>query len=69
MLDSQIYLYSFGSVLLVSLISLIGLFTFPMKEKSLEKTLLFLVSFLQEPFLAMRSYIYCPRLQGITALI
>lgn len=45
MLDSQIYLYSFGSVLVVSMISLIGLFTFPMKEKVLEKILLFLVSF------------------------
>ncbi len=45
MIDSQIYLYSFGSVLVVSLISLIGLFTFPIKERALEKILLFLVSF------------------------
>lgn len=37
--------YSLGSVILVSLISFIGLFTFPMKEEALEKVLLFLVSF------------------------
>jgi zinc and cadmium transporter len=37
--------YSLGSVILVSLISFIGLFTFPMKERTLEKVLLFLVSF------------------------
>ncbi len=45
MFDAQIYLYSFGSVLLVSLISLIGLFTFSIREESLKKILLFLVSF------------------------
>jgi len=45
MFDAQIYLYSFGSVLLVSLISLIGLFTFSVKEESLKKILLFFVSF------------------------
>jgi len=45
MADAQIYLYSFGSVLLICLLSLIGLFTFSMKEKSLEKILLLLVSF------------------------
>lgn len=39
------WVYSFGSVLLVSLISFVGLFTFPMKERTLEKILLFLVSF------------------------
>ncbi|MBU4246593.1 MAG: ZIP family metal transporter [Nanoarchaeota archaeon] len=37
--------YSLGSVILVSLLSFIGLFTFPMKERTLEKVLLFLVSF------------------------
>lgn len=37
--------YSLGSVLLVSLITFVGLFTFPMKERALEKVLLFLVSF------------------------
>ncbi|MBU3957742.1 MAG: ZIP family metal transporter [Nanoarchaeota archaeon] len=45
MFDAQIYFYSFGSVLLVSLISLIGLFTFSVKEESLKKILLFFVSF------------------------
>ncbi len=43
MLDA--WVYSFGSVFLVSLISFVGLFTFLMKDESLEKTLLFLVSF------------------------
>ncbi len=42
---SQIYLYSFGSVFLVSLISFVGLFTFAIREHVLEKILLFLVSF------------------------
>lgn len=45
MFDAQIYFYSFGSVLLVSLISLIGLFTFSIKEDILKKILLFFVSF------------------------
>lgn len=39
------WVYSFGSVILVSLISFIGLFTFSLKEKVLEKLLLLLVSF------------------------
>lgn len=41
----QVYLYSFGSVFLVSLISFVGLFTFAIREHVLEKILLFLVSF------------------------
>lgn len=41
----DVWTYSLGSVLLVSLISLVGLFTFLMKERTLEKVLLFLVSF------------------------
>lgn len=38
-------LYIFGSVLIVSLISLIGIFSFSIKSKKLEKILLFFVSF------------------------
>jgi len=37
--------YSLGSVVLVSLISFVGLFTFPMNGRTLEKILLLLVSF------------------------
>ncbi len=41
----DVWLYSLGSVFLVSLVSLIGLFTFPMNERTLRKILLFFVSF------------------------
>jgi len=41
----EIWLYSLLSVFFVSCISLIGLFTFSMKEKALRKILLYLVSF------------------------
>jgi len=41
----EIWFYSLLSVFLVSFISLIGLFTFSMKEKALRKILLYLVSF------------------------
>ena len=41
----HLYAYSFGSVFLVSLVSLIGLFTFSLKDEALKKILLFLVSF------------------------
>lgn len=43
MLDA--WVYSFGSVFVVSLISFVGLFTFLLRDEALEKTLLFLVSF------------------------
>lgn len=43
MLD--VWLYSLGSVLLICLISLVGLFTFFIRERTMEKILLFLVSF------------------------
>lgn len=39
------WVYSLGSVLLVSIISFVGLFTFALRENTLEKILLFLVSF------------------------
>lgn len=39
------WLYALGSVLVISLVSLIGLFTFGLKQKFLEKILLLLVSF------------------------
>ncbi|MBP7670845.1 ZIP family metal transporter [Candidatus Gracilibacteria bacterium] len=42
---STVWLYSLGSVLLVSLISLIGVFTLGFAEKSLRKFLLYMVSF------------------------
>ncbi|HLC36817.1 MAG TPA: ZIP family metal transporter [archaeon] len=41
----MVYEYVFGSILLVSLISLIGLFTLGLKEKFLKRILLLLVSF------------------------
>jgi zinc and cadmium transporter len=41
----EIVLYSFGSVLLVSLISLIGIFTVHIKVKKLEKILIYMISF------------------------
>ena len=40
----KVVIYSLLSVLLVSLISLVGVFTLGIKEKNLKKTLLFLVS-------------------------
>lgn len=41
----QVYLYSFGSVLVVSLIALIGIITLAIREDLLKKILSFLVSF------------------------
>ena len=41
----EIWFYSLSSVFLVSLISLIGLFTFSIKEETLKKILLYFVSF------------------------
>ncbi|VVB60181.1 Zinc transporter ZupT [uncultured archaeon] len=43
MLD--VWMYSLGSVLLISMISFTGIFTFSMNENTLKKILLFLVSF------------------------
>lgn len=43
--DATVYAYSLGSVFLVSLISLIGVFTLSMKSESLKKIILLLVSF------------------------
>ncbi len=40
-----VWLYSLGSVLVISLISLVGLLAFSLKEENLEKMLLHLVSF------------------------
>lgn len=45
MVMSSVWLYSLGSVILVSLISLVGLFTIGMNIKKLKNVLLFLVSF------------------------
>ena len=42
---TETYIFTFGSVLIVSLLSLVGVFTLPLKEKTLKSTLLFLVSF------------------------
>lgn len=42
---SDIWLYSLGSVLIVSLISLAGILTFSLNKKKLKKIVLFLVSF------------------------
>jgi len=39
------WLYSFGSVLIVSLISLVGILTFSLKKETLRSVLLYLVSF------------------------
>lgn len=44
-MDINLLLYIFGSVILVSAISLIGIFTFALKTNKLEKILLYLVSF------------------------
>ncbi len=44
-MDINILLYIFGSVLLVSALSLVGIFTFALNTKKLEKILLYLVSF------------------------
>lgn len=41
----QIYFYTIISVILISLISLIGIFTIPFKDKSIKKFLLYSVSF------------------------
>lgn len=41
----EVWLYTFASVLAVSFISLIGVFTLSLKPRSLQKILLFLVSF------------------------
>lgn len=44
-MSKEILLYIFGSVLLVSMISLIGIITFVFSKKGISKILLFLVSF------------------------
>ena len=41
----ETYIFTFASVLIVSLISLVGVFTLPLKQNTLKSTLLFLVSF------------------------
>ncbi len=41
----SVWIYSLASVLIVSLISLIGILTIPMKKEKLEKILMFFVSF------------------------
>lgn len=41
----QVWLYSIASVLLVSIVSLVGLITFALPERKLKKILLYLVSF------------------------
>ena len=41
----ETWLYTFASVIVVSLISLIGVLTFPIREENLRKILLYLVSF------------------------
>jgi len=48
-----VWLYSLVSVFVVSLISLVGLLTFRLKEENLKKIVLYLVSFLPEAFLEM----------------
>ena len=45
MIDMTLLLYVFGSVLVVSLVSLIGLASLAVDQKRLEKILLYLVSF------------------------
>ena len=45
MVSSTLLLYVFGSVIIVSLVSLVGLASFSIKQKRLEKILLYLVSF------------------------
>src|SRR3989344_6092674 len=45
MVDSQIWLYSLLSVFIVSLISLIGVWTLSFEIKKLKKVLIYLVSF------------------------
>mgnify|MGYP001571893047 CR=1 FL=1 len=45
MLSGQIWLYSLLSVILVSLISFIGLFTLSIKQKNLKSILIYLISF------------------------
>ena len=42
---SQIWLYTLGSVLVVSLVSLVGVFTLAMQSKVLNKLLMYMVSF------------------------
>ncbi len=42
---SEIWLYAIGSVILVSFASLVGIFTLSLKDKSLGKMLLYMVSF------------------------
>ena len=41
----EVWLYAFASVILVSLISLVGLFTLSIRERELHKFLIFMVSF------------------------
>ena len=45
MVTGLLLLYIFGSVIIVSLISLVGLASFVVKQRTLEKILLYLVSF------------------------
>lgn len=42
---SQIWIYTLGSVLIVSIISLAGVFTFGIKEKKLQKILAYIIAF------------------------
>jgi len=41
----QVWIYSLGSVLIISLISLVGVFTLGLKEKRLEKLLIYMIAF------------------------
>ena len=45
MVSSTLLLYIFGSVIIVSLVSLIGLASLAIKQRKLEQILLYLVSF------------------------